>query len=80
MRDVTSPSSPQWVHVGLCLHPLPLMASNSRNYNDLFRRENEIFKVPKFCPKIYPKMPCHKKQMDQGSRRPLRKKLFIENV
>ena len=26
MRDVTSPSSPQWVHMGLEIHPLPLLA------------------------------------------------------
>ena len=25
MRDVTSPSSPQWVHMGLEIHPLPLL-------------------------------------------------------
>ena len=25
MRYVTSPSSPQWVHIGLSLHPLPLL-------------------------------------------------------
>ena len=26
MRDNTSPSSPQWVHMGLEIHPLPLLA------------------------------------------------------
>ena len=26
MRNFTSPSSPQWVHMGLEIHPLPLLA------------------------------------------------------
>ena len=26
MQDITSPSSPQWVHMGLEIHPLPLLA------------------------------------------------------
>ena len=26
MENITSPSSPQWVHMGLEIHPLPLLA------------------------------------------------------
>ena len=26
MRDITSPSSPQWMHMGLSLHPLAIKA------------------------------------------------------
>ena len=31
MRDNTSPSSPQWVHMGLSLHPLPLLGQTRAN-------------------------------------------------
>ena len=46
-----------------------------------FGEKMKFFWSSKILPKkCTPKMPCHKKQMDQGSRRPLRKKLFTESV
>ena len=35
MREITPPSSPQWVHIGLRIHPLPLV--------DLKRTKNQVF-------------------------------------
>ena len=29
MRDITPPSSPQWVHIGQGIHPLPLVDRKS---------------------------------------------------
>ena len=44
MRDNTSPSSPQWVHMGLERHPLPLV-DRKRAKNHVFWSLCKIVKV-----------------------------------
>ena len=44
MRDIISPSSPQWVHMGLERHPLPLV-DRKRAKNHVFWSLCKIVKV-----------------------------------
>ena len=44
MREITPPSSPQWVHIGLRIHPLPLV-DRKRTKNQVFWSLYKFIKV-----------------------------------
>ena len=52
MRYITPPSSPQWVHIGLRIHPLPLV--------DLKRTKNQVFWSLYIFIKVDPEMALKK--------------------
>ena len=57
MREINPPSSPQWVHIGLRIHPLPLV-DRKRTKNQVFW---SLYKFIKVDPEMALKRPSVKK-------------------
>ena len=72
MRDVISASSPQWVHVGLRLHPLPLLAKKERKIKAFGAYKKSLM----FSHKWRQKWPVAKKIWARGGLRVIEKNLF----
>ena len=70
MRDIISPSSPQWVHMGLRLHPLPLLSHEG------FQSLQKIVKVPA---KMVRKIGLQRKTFGPGEVLEWLKKIFSKS-